>query len=50
MTAANDNQAPLPPEERARWWERLAEEFDILGLGILTPERFERELMVWGLA
>lgn len=50
MTPANDNRRTLAPEERAAWLERLMEEFDILGLGSLTPERLDRELAVYGLA
>jgi nicotinamide mononucleotide adenylyltransferase len=44
MTAANDNRAPLSADERAAMVEAILEEFDLLCLGIPTPDRLEREI------
>jgi len=40
----------LQPDARAAFVEQLEEEFDILGLGVLTPDRLAREMAVHGLA
>lgn len=50
MPAANDNLRILEPDERAAFIERVCEEFDLLSLGIPSPDRIRRELAVWGYA
>lgn len=44
MTAANDNTPGLTAERRAVIVEAILEEFDLLCLGIPSPERLEREI------
>lgn len=44
MTAANDNAPALSAERRAVIVESILEEFDLLSLGIPSPERLEREI------
>ncbi len=48
MTAANDNLRRLTEAERHLVVESILEEFDILCLGIPTPQRIEREIMIRG--
>lgn len=43
---ANSNRPPLSPAEREIMVESILEEFDLLSLGIPTPERIEREIAI----
>ena len=45
MTAANDNWRPMSPDDRAIMVEAILDEFDLLCLGIPSPERIEREII-----
>lgn len=44
MIAANDNQPPMTADRRAAMVEAILEEFDLLCLGIPSPDRIEREI------
>lgn len=44
MIAANDNHPPLSEADRALMVEAILEEFDLLCLGIPSPDRIEREI------
>lgn len=46
MRAANDNAPPLTEAQRAILVEAVLEEYDLLCLGIPTPERIEREIYI----
>ena len=44
MIAANDNPPPMDAAARAAMVEAIMEEFDLLCLGIPSPERIEAEI------
>ena len=44
MTAANDNIPPMDAAARAVMVEAILEEFDLLCLGIPSPDRIEAEI------
>lgn len=44
MIPANDNRAPLSEEARAAMVEAILDEFDLLCLGMPSPDRIEAEI------
>lgn len=44
MIAANDNRPPMDAAARAALVEAIMEEFDLLCLGVPSPERIEAEI------